>query len=54
MNELVFGSQQAKAKAFRKHYCNVLFPHIRQQLTNKIQEGHQQDIMDRDNQIKAL
>ena len=26
--ELLFSSQQPKAKDFRWHYCNVLFPHI--------------------------
>ena len=30
--ELVFSSQQALAKIFRKHCCNVIFPHIQQQL----------------------
>ena len=38
MYELVFTSQQPKAKAFRKHCCNVLFPHIRQQLTDKLKD----------------
>ena len=28
MQKLVFESQQPKAKAFRKHCCNVLFPHV--------------------------
>ena len=32
MYELLFSSQQSKAKDFRKHCCNVMFPHIRQQL----------------------
>ena len=32
MYETVFSSQQPKAKDFRKHCCNVLFPHIRQKL----------------------
>ena len=54
MYELVFESQQPKAKDFRRHCCNVIFPQIRQQLTNKMKEGHQQAITDRDNQIKAL
>ena len=54
MYKLVFGSQQPKAKAFRKHCCNVLLPHVRQQLTNKIQEEHQQVIKEKDNQIQAL
>ena len=54
MYEIVFPSQQPKAKDFRRHCCNVLFPHVRQQPTNKIQEEHQQAITGRDNQIKAL
>ena len=33
--ELLFSSQQPKAKEFRRHCCNVLFPHVRQQLTKK-------------------
>ena len=49
MYELVFGSQQPKAKAFRKHCCNVLFSHVRQQLPNKIQEKHQQAIEEKNN-----
>ena len=32
----------------------MLFPHVRQQLSNKIQEEYQQAITDRDNQIKVL
>ena len=40
MYELIFGSQQPKAKDFRKHCCNVMFPQIRQQLTNKMKEEH--------------
>ena len=54
MYETVFSSQQTKAKDFRRHCCNVLFPHFRQQLTNKIQEEHQQTIEEKDNQIQAL
>ena len=30
MYEHLFSSQQPKAKEFRKHCCNVLFPHVRQ------------------------
>ena len=48
MYELVFGSQQAKAEEFRKHCCNVMFPHIWQQLTNKMKEDHQQAIEQKD------
>ena len=54
MYELLFSSQQPKAKAFRKRCCNALFPHVRQQLTNKIQEEHQQAITVHDNQIQSL
>ena len=50
MYELLFSSQQPKAKNFRKHCYNVMFPQIRQQLTNKLKEDHQQAI----NQIQAL
>ena len=66
--ELLFSSQQPKAKDFRKHCCNVLFPYVRQQLTNKMKEDHQQaikekdtalalltdDLQDRDSQIQAI
>ena len=31
MYELLFSSQQPKAKDFRRHCCNVLLPHVRQQ-----------------------
>ena len=55
MYEIVFSSQQPKAKDFRRHCCNVLFPHFRQRLTNKIQEEHQQVIEERDKyKIQAL
>ena len=68
MYEVVFSSQQPKAKDFRRHCCNVFFPHVRQQLTNKMKEDHQQaieekdsalalltdDLQDRDNQIQAI
>ena len=37
--ELLFSSQQPLAKTFRKHCCNVMFPHIRQQLMNKMKEA---------------
>ena len=42
--EIVFSSQQPKAKDLRRHCCSVLFPHLHQQLTNKIKEEHQQAI----------
>ena len=54
MYELLFSSQQPKAKYFRRHCCNVLIPHFRQWLTNKIQKEHQQAIEEKDNQIHAL
>ena len=41
MYELLFSSQQPKAKDFREHCCNMLFPHIRQQLTDKMENDHQ-------------
>ena len=40
MYEIVFSNQQSKAKNFRRYCCNVLFLHVQQQLTNKIQEEH--------------
>ena len=42
MYDIVFSSQQPKAKDFRRYCCNVLFPHVRQQLTNKMKEDLQQ------------
>ena len=47
MYEVLFGSQQPLARKLRKHCCNVMFPHIRQQLTDKLLE-------DRDNRIQAI
>ena len=61
MYELLFSSQQQKAKAFRKSCCNEMFPHIRQQLTDKLVEDHhrrttqlQQAVEDHDNRIQAI
>ena len=54
MYELLFSSQQPKVEDFRRHYCNMMFPQILRQLTNKIQEEHQQAITGRDNQIQAI
>ena len=68
MYELLFSSQQPKAKDFRKYCCNKLFPHVQQQLTNKMQaehhlaiEEHEQaiallndDLQERDNQIQGI
>ena len=55
MYDLLFSSQKPKPsqKDFRKHCFNVLFPQIRQQLTNKMKEEHQQAIEEKDNQIQA-
>ena len=46
MHELLFSSQQLLAKKLRKHCCNVMFPHIRQQLTDKMVEEHQRAVTD--------
>ena len=51
---LLFLSQHPKAKDFRRHRCNVLFPHVRQQFTNKIKEDHQQAIEGKDASIALL
>ena len=47
MYEVLFGSQQPLARKLRKHCCNVMFLHIRQQLTDKLLE-------DRDDRIQAI
>ena len=52
--EVLFGSQQPPAKKFRKHCCNVMFPHIRKQLVDKMQEDHQNAIEDRYHKIQAI
>ena len=52
MYELLFSSQQPLAKKLRKHYCNVMFPHIRKQLTRKMVEKHQRAIRERENVIQ--
>ena len=58
MYDLLFSSQQPKAKNFRKHCCNVMFPHIRQQLTermvNDMRRDHQLAITDHYNQVQAI
>ena len=54
MYEVLFGSQQPLAKKFRKHCCNVMFPHIRKQLVDKMQEDHQKAIEERDTRIEAI
>ena len=53
MYKIVTSSQQKMTKDFRRHCCNVLSPHVRQQLTNKMMEDHQQAIEEKDNQIQA-
>ena len=40
MYELLFSIQQPKAKEFRKHCYNMMFPRVQHQLPNKIQEDH--------------
>ena len=54
MYEVSFSSQQPKAKGFRKHCWNVLFPHVRQHLTNKIHEEHKQAVEEKDSAITLL
>ena len=54
MYEIVFSSQQPKGKEFKRHSCNVLFPHVRQQLTIKMKEDHQQAIEEKDAAIALL
>ena len=61
MYEVLFGSQQQKTKVFRKYCCNEMFPHIRQQLTDKLVEEHhrrttqlQQAVEEQDNRIQAI
>ena len=52
MYDLLFSSQLPLAKKLRKHCCNVMFPHIRKQLTNKMVEQHQRAIRERENVIE--
>ena len=54
MYEIVFSIQQPKAKDFRRHCCNVLFLHVRQQLTNKMKEDHHQAIEEKDAALALL
>ena len=46
MYELLFSSQQPKAKDFRRHCCNVLFPQVRQQLSDKLHVMETEDLTD--------
>ena len=54
MYEIVFSSQQSKAEDFWRHCCNVLFPHVRQQLTKKMKQDHQQSIEEKKATIALL
>ena len=51
MYEPLFSSQQPKAKDFRRHCCNVLFPHVRQQLSDKL---YAMEIEDFTNRVQTL
>ena len=53
MYELLFSSQQPKARDFRRHCCNVLFPQVRRQLTEKMKKEHQQTIEEKDIKYKS-
>ena len=47
MYELLFSSQQSKTKDFRRHCCNVLFPHVLQQLSDKLHAMEIEDLTSR-------
>ena len=51
MYELFFSSQQPMAKDFRRHCFNVLFPHVRQQLSDK---SHAMEIEGLTNLVQAV
>ena len=51
MYELLFSSQHPKAKHFRRHYFNVLFPHVRQQISDK---SHAMEIEGFTSRVQAL
>ena len=51
MYELLFSSQHPKAKNFRRHCLNVLFPHVRQKLSDK---SHAMEIEDLTSCVQAL
>ena len=51
---MIFSSQQPRAKESRRHCCNVLFSHVRQQLTNKMKEDHQEAIEEKDSALALL
>ena len=57
MYELVSSSQQPKAREFGKYCYNVMFPNIRQQVTDKIIEGKDtlnDELEERDREIVIL
>ena len=49
-----FQVNSQRKKGFRRHCCNVLFSHVRQQLTSKIKEDHQQAIEENDAAVALL
>ena len=51
MYELLFSCQQPKAKDFRRHCFNVLFPHVRQQPNDK---SHAMEIEGLTSPVQAL
>ena len=51
MYELFFSSQQPMAKDFRRYCFNVLFPHVRQQLSDK---SHAMEIEGLTNCVQAV
>ena len=51
MHEIVFSSQQPKAKDFIRHCCNVLLSHVRQQLSDK---PHAMEIEDLTSCVQAF
>ena len=51
MHELLLSRQQPKAKDFRRHCCNVLFPHVRQQLSDR---SHAMEIEGLTSRVQAL
>ena len=51
MYELLFSSQQPKAKNFRRHCFNVLFPHVWQEFSDK---SHAMEIEDLTGRIQAF
>ena len=44
IHQIVFSSQQPNAKDFRRHCCNVLFPHVQQQLSDKVHAMETEDL----------